>query len=443
MGTTSNEAVRTLSRRGYSYVTGSRKTLENVINNLWNPIDNPDGFVSLGVAENALMHEEMTSYVKDAIQTLQTHALTYGDSFYGSKRLRSAIAQFMNRYLDPYQPVKQEHVVATAGLTNSLEQMAYTLGDPGDGFLIGRPYYTSLPRDFGSRAGIRSIGVAFGDVDPFSIDAITKYEEALIQAQKNGIPAKALFLCSPHNPLGRCYPREVLVGLMKFCQRYKIHLFSDEIYALSVWKNPEVPDAVTFESVLSVDTTGIIDPNLVHVLWGMSKDFGANGLRIGCIISQHNTSLLDAIKANSLMTYPPSISDHITATLLSDTTYTETYIRTNQHRLAENYAFAVSFLKRHNIPYSPNVNAAFFLWVDLKPLFFSTVATAEERARQGKELSEAIMARLMAEKVFVANGEAFAGEEPGWFRVVFSQPRAYVEEGLGRMMKAFDRADVN
>lgn len=87
------------------------------------------------------------------IQTLQTHALTYGDSFYGSKRLCSAIAQFMNSHLRPHQPIKQEHVVATAGLTNSLEQMAYTLGDPGDGFLIGRPYYTSLPSDFGSRAG--------------------------------------------------------------------------------------------------------------------------------------------------------------------------------------------------------------------------------------------------------------------------------------------------
>lgn len=66
---------------------------------------------------------------------------------------------------------------------------------------------------------------------------------------------------------------------MKFCQRYKIHLFSDEIYALSVWKNPEVPDAVTFESVLSIDTTGIIDPNLVHVLWGMSKVRLMNYLR--------------------------------------------------------------------------------------------------------------------------------------------------------------------
>ncbi|KAL9125984.1 MAG: hypothetical protein Q9175_007994 [Cornicularia normoerica] len=147
---------------------------------------------------------------------------------------------------------------------------------------------------------------------------------------------------------------------MKFCQRYKIHLISDEIYALSVWQNPEVLDAVTFESILSFDTTGIIDPGLVHILWGMSKDFGANGLRIGCIISQNSPPLLDAVKANSLFTYPPSISDHITSTLLEDTPYTESYIRTNQLRLAENYALATFLLKQRNIPYSPKVNAAFF-----------------------------------------------------------------------------------
>ena len=58
---------------------------------------------------------------------------------------------------------------------------------------------------------------------------------------------------------------------MKFCQRHKIHLISDEIYALSVWRNPEIPNAITFTSVLSIDPTGIIDPGLIHVLWGMSK----------------------------------------------------------------------------------------------------------------------------------------------------------------------------
>ena len=87
------------------------------------------------------------------MKTLETHAFTYGDSFYGSKRLRSAIAGFMNRYFQPHHPVEQEHVVVTAGVTNSLEQMAYTLADRGEGFLIGAPYYTSLPMDFASRAG--------------------------------------------------------------------------------------------------------------------------------------------------------------------------------------------------------------------------------------------------------------------------------------------------
>ena len=196
------------------------------------------------------------------------------------------------------------------------------------------------------------------------------------------------------------------------------------------------------------------------------KDFGANGLRIGCIISQNNAPLLDAVKSNSyvslsliksllpflftaehetkpspspsLFTYPPSISDHITSTLLEDTTYTQTYIRTNQLRLAQNYALATSFLNHHNIPYSPKVNAAFFLWIDLKPIFFSTVATEEEKSLQGELLSDAIMARLMAQKVFIANGESFAGEEAGWFRVVFSQRGEDVVEGLKRMMRAFE-----
>lgn len=48
----SNNAIRTLSSRAHSYAEGPRMDLENVISNLWDADDNPDGFVSLGVAEN-------------------------------------------------------------------------------------------------------------------------------------------------------------------------------------------------------------------------------------------------------------------------------------------------------------------------------------------------------------------------------------------------------
>lgn len=58
---------------------------------------------------------------------------------------------------------------------------------------------------------------------------------------------------------------------MRFCQKHGLHLISDEIYALSVWDNPDAPDAPGFTSVLSIKNDGLIDPSLVHVLWGMSK----------------------------------------------------------------------------------------------------------------------------------------------------------------------------
>jgi aspartate/methionine/tyrosine aminotransferase len=58
---------------------------------------------------------------------------------------------------------------------------------------------------------------------------------------------------------------------MRFCQKHGLHLISDEVYALSVWKNPEVPHAPEFTSMLAMNPDNILDRNLIHVIWGMSK----------------------------------------------------------------------------------------------------------------------------------------------------------------------------
>jgi aspartate/methionine/tyrosine aminotransferase len=114
------------------------------------------------------------------------------------------------------------------------------------------------------------IYASFGDTDQFSAEGAKKYEEALLQAQKDGIKIKALVLCNPHNPLGRCYPVETLKELLSFCAKYELHLVSDEIYAFSVF-DVEGEARTPFTSVLSVDFSGIIDPERVHVIYGMSK----------------------------------------------------------------------------------------------------------------------------------------------------------------------------
>jgi 1-aminocyclopropane-1-carboxylate synthase len=56
---------------------------------------------------------------------------------------------------------------------------------------------------------------------------------------------------------------------MRFCSKHSIHLISDEIYALSVYHTDNIHPS--FTSVLSIDPSGIIDRNFVHVLYGMAK----------------------------------------------------------------------------------------------------------------------------------------------------------------------------
>jgi aspartate/methionine/tyrosine aminotransferase len=61
-----------------------------------------------------------------------------------------------------------------------------------------------------------------------------------------------------------------LKAIAGFCQKHSLHLISDEVYASCVFETDD-PEAVPFNSILSLDLAGLIDPSLVHVLYGFSK----------------------------------------------------------------------------------------------------------------------------------------------------------------------------
>lgn len=89
-------------------------------------------------------------------------------------------------------------------------------------------------------------------------------------------------------------PRETLKQFMVFCGKHKLHFISDEIYAKSVFKNSAVQTSESFVSALSIETEGLIDPTKFHVLYGASKDFCVNGLRIGAVFTK-NQGILGAM----------------------------------------------------------------------------------------------------------------------------------------------------
>lgn len=459
-----------LSSRGTAAASPARKEiLWDVMADHYCPRANVHGFVNLGVAENALMHDELINHMKRVFDP-PTSAFTYGPGPNGSLRLRTALANFFNGHFEPFKPVQAAHINVSNGVTASIERCAFELGDPGDSFLLGRPHYGTYPSDLRDRANIKTVPVAFDGVDPFSVAAVACYEAALLEAQRrssNATNVRALVLCSPHNPLGQCYSREMLVALMRLCQKYQMHLICDEIYALSVFPNPERSQAERFTSVMAVNPAGIIDPALVHVLWGLSKDFGANGLRIGCVVSQANPSLIGTLDAHASYSFPSALLDYMACCILEDQPFLQYYIMENQCRLAKNYAFTISFLREHNVQFYAGTNAGVFVWVNLgetwmrrkqlngskrspkmqknhalvsckmKGSYVDVSLCAEEEAPK-PNITEEIMARLVAHKVFLASGEEFGSELPGWFRIVFSQPRPLLEEGLRRIVAALE-----
>jgi histidinol-phosphate/aromatic aminotransferase/cobyric acid decarboxylase-like protein len=42
-------------------------------------------------------------------------------------------------------------------------------------------------------------------VDPFTADAIERYRNVMETSNDDGTNIKAILLCNPHNPLGRCF----------------------------------------------------------------------------------------------------------------------------------------------------------------------------------------------------------------------------------------------
>ncbi|KAL2841748.1 acc synthase [Aspergillus pseudoustus] len=396
------------------------------------------GPVSFSNAENFPMQDIVLEFIRTQVApVLDRTSLTYDEGPFGPKRLREAMAKLMNRYFNPVLSILSDNIVFTSGVTSLNALCALSLTDPGDGILLGMPIYGSFTGDLSVLSNCKLVYTPFDGLDQFSVGAVSRYEAALLKARdEDGVSIKALLISNPHNPLGRCYPRETLEALLRFCQRYQIHLISDEVYALSVYD-----DSACFNSALSMDLADIgVDPALVHVLYGMSKDFAASGLRLGCLISR-NHRFLQAALSVSRFQWPSGISCGIATAILENEEFVQSFISQSHRLLRSQRDLAAQALEDAGIPYAPGAKlnlsiyrvAGFFLWIDLSKCLDSKIL-----ATDGGWAAEADLSRRLREiGVEMASGLAYYNEVPGCFRIIFSVEVDALKEGLSRIVELY------
>ncbi|KAI9038160.1 1-aminocyclopropane-1-carboxylate synthase [Aspergillus affinis] len=366
---------------------------------------NPSGMISLGMAEHAPMRSEIANYINNKV-TFTANEIGYRPRPDSPARLPQAVASHLNSLLKPKVSIDAEHVVTASGLTAIGSMLAFTLAEESDGILVARPVYGRFELDYGVEAGVQMV---YADTEPeesFTPGVVVKYEAALKDAASKGIAVRAVLLVNPHNPVGRCYPKDTLIEILQFCSKNNLHVISDEVYASCVFDSGD-PRAIPFTSILSIDTKGLIDPNLVHVLWGFSK-------------------LLMNMSMNRRLHHPSTTTQAIGATILEDQVFVTNFMEKSKEDLAKTYHIVTSTLDREGINYVKGGTAGFFIFIDLSPYLPTNTNTNEGEFTLAQKFLNA--------GVFLHPGEEHA-RQAGWFRLVFSQEEDVLREGLRRMMR--------
>jgi hypothetical protein len=226
------------------YLTGFLKCLDDMCD----PVSNPQGHVALCMAENKLvldMLAERFMQVGTATAAFSDSSVYCYNSFLGMPVAREAAAYFFaRRFLFPEREdlppdealthIHPNHVALGAGCAALLNNTFYLLGEAGDCCLIPIPYYAAFENDMNLVAGIIPFGIH--QANPVKGPSESELERAYVEAKAKGLTPKFLLLTNPNNPLGIIYKPEVMLNAVKWARKKSLHTIADEIYALSTHK---------------------------------------------------------------------------------------------------------------------------------------------------------------------------------------------------------------
>ncbi|XP_010919134.4 1-aminocyclopropane-1-carboxylate synthase-like [Elaeis guineensis] len=391
----------------------------------FHPTNNPNGVIQMGLAENQLCLDLIQEWIKKnpkasictEVGVSEFKVISNFGDCHGLPEFRRAFAMFMGKVRGGRINFDPERMVISSGATGAAEIMAFCLADPGEAFLAPTPYYPAFDQDLRWRTGTQLLPIHCKSSNHFKITQ-TALESAYEKAQQANIRVKGVIVANPSNPLGTTFDRETLRTLVSFINAKRIHLICDEIFAGTVFKNPQF---VGVSEILEEDPN--CDRSLIHITYSLSKDLGLAGLRVGVVYS-YNDTVVRCARRMSSFGLVSSQTQYLLASMLSDDEFTTKLIADTKRRLSKRHEFFTGRLAEVGIQCLES-NAGLFCWMDLRRLL-------KEFTVEG----ELELWRVMVNdvKLNVSPGSWFHCSEPGWFRACFANmDDETMEVALGRI----------
>lgn len=373
------------------------------------------------VAENKLSDDKFLERMQQ-VDEVPGWVMRYG-SMKGSPQLKAAMVRIMSHTFVRGPQLDPSCMCILSGCSAAIDSLFYCISDPNAGVLIPAPYYPAFDNDLKAKNSVMPVPFFLNEDE----DIAEQLNDAASDAEIKGHPISALLVTNPNNPLGIIYREDTVTACIKWCLENNTHYVSDEIYALSVFD----PAANRFTSALSLAADMVASgtaeqasvDTYVHLLYGLSKDWCASGLRIGLLYSQ-NKALQEALDSLAPFGSISNFVQHVVTEVLSDMDWVDSFIAQNAALLAESYNVLSENLDTASIPHV-TARAGMFVWVDLRR-WLPTATWQAEAALWQKLCNDA--------KVILTPGESCHAKEPGFFRVCFAWvPKEALADAVARL----------
>ncbi|MDF1606723.1 pyridoxal phosphate-dependent aminotransferase [Hoeflea sp. YIM 152468] len=316
----------------------------------------------------------------------------------GEPALLDAIAA---RYSRRRPGVDAGNVLCFPGTQTALFATMMGLTGPGDGVLVGDPFYATYDGVI-TASGAHRVSVQLRAENGFRLTADDL--EAAITPQ-----SRVLLLNSPHNPTGAVLSAAELEKIGHVCARHDLWIVADEVYEelvfdgnyASPFDNPDLAERVVAVS-------------------SISKSHAAPGFRSGWAVGPHQfCDKLLPLAETMLFGNQPFIAD-MTAFALTSNLPTAARMRDSYQRRAALFADTLGQLKGV-VPYPPQ--AGMFIIADVS----GTGLGGEEFAWQLLEAGVAVMP-----------GSSFGDNAGKLIRLSLTVPDEAVVEACARIAKFVD-----
>ena len=299
--------------------------------------------------------------------------------------------------------IERESVLLSPCVVTGLKLALRVVTKPGDGVLINPPVYG--PFFMSIRSNGRKVvesPLVCGEDGRYTMD-LADMEGKLASGE-----AKAVMLCSPHNPCGRAWSEEELTAVVALCRRYGAPIVCDEIHADFVY----TPN--THHSILTIPGAR----EIAVMLCAASKTFNVAGLEQSAIVCC-NEAVRKAIAEDMAASGVKAGNAFALAATRAAYTGCDAWLDGLMDYLAGSRDMVAAFVAERmpRVRLTP-LEATYLMWLDCSALGFT---------------QDELLARIRAAHVKVNDG-LFLGEQGrGFIRLNIGCPRSQIREALTRL----------